>query len=191
MTDKKMKQVVRIYVEKRPGFDTWAGELAEELRSLAGVSGLEKVRILHRYDFYNPGSRYYGVVKDRVFSDPATDTVCEGGLPEGEYSCISVEYLPGQFDARAEAASQAAALVLDRPAEPVFCAQTYLLYGELGEEDLDTVRSYLINPVDSREASEELPCNLESEVSPPRDVPIVGGFIGMSSGELHALKEKL
>ncbi|MFP4179082.1 MAG: phosphoribosylformylglycinamidine synthase, partial [Spirochaetaceae bacterium] len=186
-----MKQVVRIYVEKRPGFDTRAGELTEELRSLAGVSGLEKVRILHRYDFYNPGSRYYGVVKDRVFSDPATDTVCEGGLPEGEYSCISVEYLPGQFDARAEAASQAAALVLDRPAEPVFCAQTYLLYGELGEEDLDTVRSYLINPVDSREASEELPCNLESEVSPPRDVPVVGGFIGMSSGELHALKEKL
>ncbi|MFO7849161.1 MAG: phosphoribosylformylglycinamidine synthase [Spirochaetia bacterium] len=186
-----MNRVTRIYVEKRPKFDIKALELEDDLRKQAGISKIERVRVLQRYDFYHPGEDYYKVVKDRVFSDPATDIVHEEKLPDRQCVHISVEYLPGQFDARAEAASQAAALVLDRPAEPVRCAQTFLLYGRMSEKDIEAVRTHLINPVDSREASEVLPLDLESDVHVPKDVPVLKGFTRMESAELGDLRDEL
>lgn len=186
-----MSRVRRVYVEKRELFSTEAASLFRVLKEQLAVSSLGKVRILSRYDFLYPGDEYFEAVIDRVFSDPATDRVHADKLPPGEYSVIAVEYLPGQFDARAEAASQAISIILDSPPSKVRCARVYLLYGQLTEDQLDTVGRYLINPVDSREAMLEVPETLEVELIEPPEVPIVEGFIGMNSRQLAALRKEL
>ncbi len=186
-----MSHVHRVYVEKKELFSSGAASLFKVLKEQLAIFSLEKVRILSRYDFLHPGDAYYEAVIDRVFSDPVTDRVHENELSPGEYSVIAVEYLPGQFDARAEAASQAISIILDSPPSPVRCARVYLLYGDLTEDQLDTVRRYLINPVDSREAALEVPETLEIELTAPSEVPIVEGFIGMDSRQLASLREEL
>ena len=190
-TSSSVSRVHRVYVEKRELFSTEAASLFRILKEQLSVFPLVKVRTLSRYDYLYPGDEFYEAVRDQVLSDPVTDQVHEADLPPGEYSVIAVEYLPGQYDARAEAASQAISIILDSPPSPVRCARIYLLYGDLTEDHLDTVRRYLINPVDSREAVLEVPETLEIELTEPSGVPVVEGFTGMSSRQLAALREEL
>ncbi|MDY7027840.1 MAG: phosphoribosylformylglycinamidine synthase, partial [Spirochaetota bacterium] len=178
-------------MEKRELFSTEAASLFKVLKEQLAVSSLVKVRILSRYDFLHPGDEYYEAVRGQVLSDPVTDRVHEDELPAGEYAVIAVEYLPGQFDARAEAASQAISIILDSPPSPVRCARIYLLYGKLTENQLAAIRRYLINPVDSREAMLEVPETLEVELTEPPEVPVVEGFVGMDSRQLAVLREEL
>ena len=183
--------VCRLYVEKREGFDSETPALSHVLREQLNINSLEKVRVLNRYDFLYPGKRHFAAVRDQVFSDPVTDRVFEKEPPRGEFELISVEYLPGQFDARAEAASQAVSIILDSPPSPVRTARIFLLYGKITGAQMEAVRRYLINPVDSREAAMEVPDSLSPEPDTPPPVPSVDGFTLMDDGQLAALREDL
>ena len=175
----------RAYVEKRAGFDTEAARLRDELEEFLGaqypeLASLSRVRILHRYDATRLDDGEFARVAALVFSEPQCDTVhigVEVPLGTGERA-FAVEYLPGQYDQRADSAEQCAELAVGvRPL--VRTARVYLLAGkdgQLSDAALDEVKRYLINPVDSREASLELPETLEPPVAEPRAVPRLAGF---------------
>lgn len=185
------RTIQRIHIEKKQDYAVEASNLLQVLKSQLHLSSLRGVRILNRYDFQHPGDRRYGIIRDQVFSDPATDAVFEEQLPEDPDAVIAVEYLPGQFDAKAEAASQAIGIILDKRPEAVKCAKVYLLYGALTDAELEAVRKYLINPVDSREASREIPDSLDGDTAEPEAVPEIAGFIRMDSSRLALLRQEL
>ncbi len=186
----------RAYVEKRPGFDTEALRLREELAEFLGgrrpeLAALERVRILHRYDATRLDADQFQRVTALVFSEPQCDVARIGsGLPinAGERA-FAIEYLPGQYDQRADSAEQCAELVVGvRPL--VRTARVYLLAGKdgrLSDAALDEVKAYLINPVDSREASLDLPETLEPPVAEPEAVPRLAGFRDADDAALAVL----
>ena len=180
--------VYRIYVEKRPAFAQEAEALKENLRSFLDISALERVRMLNRYDAERIEPALFERCKHTVFSEPQTDIISDA-LPEdctnGGCTVFAVEYLPGQFDQRADSAAQCIQLISQRERPVIRNARVYLLYGALTDEDVQAVKRYLINPVDSREAVLELPDTLIYEYEAPQPVPVLTGFIGMNEAELE------
>ncbi len=181
----------RLYVEKKQDHESEAPELLSALREQLGVSGIETLRIFRRYDFPDPGNDRLSVLRDQVFSDPATDIVWEDSPPAGNYKAVAVEYLPGQYDARADAASQLIGVLLDGDRVAVRCGRLYLLYGDIGEDSLRVIKKYLINPVDSREVSPTRKPAPEEEHPKPSPIPVIKGFSVMGSRELEALRQEL
>ncbi|MBQ5952314.1 MAG: phosphoribosylformylglycinamidine synthase [Lachnospiraceae bacterium] len=184
--------VQRIYVEKRPGFAVQARELKEEVRGYLGIAGLEDVRVLIRYDVEGVSPEIFSQALTTIFSEPPVDDVYPGEFPRGPQDKVfSVEYLPGQFDQRADSAEQCVRL-LNAAEEPVVrTATTYVLTGDLSEEDVDRIRRHCINPVDSREASEEVPETLVTEFDEPADVIVYDGFSRMEEAPLKELYNSL
>ncbi|MFO7731512.1 MAG: phosphoribosylformylglycinamidine synthase, partial [Spirochaetia bacterium] len=189
--------VTRLYVEKLPGLDGEAHVLQQTLRYQLGIRSLKRVRIFQCYDFYHPGADGFAKIRDQVFSDPAAERVFTSAefsaseLPAADVR-LNVEYLPGQYDARAEAASQAVSLVLDRPYAPVKTTRVYLFYG-IGRtsRSLEAIRTYLVNPVESRLAGDALPEVLEFPLSEPAPVQQLVGFRQLSRPELEHLQHRL
>lgn len=181
----------RLYVEKKPEYDVERRRLLRSIREQVHVYTVEDIRILLRYDLYDCGSEVFPIIRDQVFADPTVDRYYTETLPNGNYHSIAVEYLPGQFDARAYAASQAMSLILDQEQTPVQCATVHLVYGTPSEQDLDSIRRYLINPVDSREASLDKPPSLEKHVPRPEPVHTVTGFTAKNNDELEVLRAQL
>ena len=151
--------VLRCYSQKKTGFDVEAQGLLGALRDQLGIRGLESVVILNRYDADQIDPAIYEQAKGIVFSEPQVDAVYDETFPVPEYPhrILAVEALPGQFDQRADSAAQCIQLMagVDRPL--IAYAKVYLLGGRLTEEELDKIRRYLINPVESREASMDKP----------------------------------
>jgi phosphoribosylformylglycinamidine synthase len=180
--------VYRIYVEKRPAFAQEAEALKENLRSFLNISALERVRMLNRYDAERIEPALFERCKHTVFSEPQTDLIYES-LPEdcanGGCAVFAVEYLPGQFDQRADSAAQCIQLISQQERPVVRNARVYLLYGALAEDDVVAIKRYLINPVDSREAVLELPDTLIYEYEAPEPVPVLTGFIGLDGAGLQ------
>lgn len=189
-----MKSYRRLYVEKRPGHDAETSPLLASLRDQLEVSGLEGLRILRRYDFPDPGREAFSVIRDQVFSDPATDVTMDRvdwDFSKERTRILAVEYLPGQYDARADAASQLISLLLDSDRVPVKCGRVYLFHGQISDEGFEKIRRYLLNPVDSREVPPDLEPDLCPEVPPPAPVPVIEGFTGLDSPGLAALRHRL
>ncbi len=184
--------VKRVFVEKKPAFAVQAKELRSEIESYLGISGVTGVRVLIRYDVENISEGTYGQALATIFSEPPVDEVFEGTFPhEANDTVFSVEYLPGQFDQRADSAEQCVKL-LNETEEPVIkSATTYVISGELTAEQVAAIKSFCINPVDSREAMEEIPETLVTVFETPADVAIFEGFIGMNDEELEALYKSL
>ncbi len=192
-----MGNVKRIYVEKKAPYAVRAKELKSELRSYLGLKGLEKVRVLIRYDIENISEDTYQKALGTIFSEPPVDILYEENFPAEENAVgesthiFSVEYLPGQFDQRADSAEQCVKL-LNETEEPVIrSATTYILRGQISDEDFARVKEYCINPVDSRETDEKKPDTLVAIFDTPEDVKIFDGFKDMPEGELKALYDSL
>ena len=170
--------VYRVYVEKRPGLDNEARSLCKELRDLVGIQGLEKIRIFNRYDVENITEELFDVAVRTVFSEPQLDIATER-LPDAEGVVFAVEYLPGQFDQRADSASQCIQIIScgDRPT--VRSAKVYVLIGDITEEDVEKIKKYVINPVESREAALGMPESLEVRADVPADVATLDGFTSL------------
>ncbi|MDO4330242.1 MAG: phosphoribosylformylglycinamidine synthase [Lachnospiraceae bacterium] len=179
--------VKRIFVEKKPDFAVKAKELREEIESYLGISSVTGVRVLIRYDIENLSEETYQKALVTIFSEPPVDDVYEEEFPvqEGD-KVFSVEYLPGQFDQRADSAEQCVKLLKEDEEPVIKSATTYVISGTLSDEQIQAVKSFCINPVDSREADGAKPATLVTEFETPADVAIFDGFCGM---EEEALKE--
>lgn len=186
------KRIFRVFVEKKPGFDVEATRLYRDLKDNLGLKNLEKVRILNRYDVEGITEEEYRRARQLIFAEPPVDRVYdeEVEFPEGA-RVLAVEYLPGQYDQRADSAAQCLQIITQRERPLVRCAKVLIFEGKISQEEFLRIKKYLINPVDSREASLAKPENLAVEVKTPQDVPVLTGFISMNQGELAGLHREL
>jgi phosphoribosylformylglycinamidine synthase len=169
----RMNNVKRIYVEKKTPYAVRAMELRTELQSYLGMKGLDAVRVLIRYDIENINEETYKKALGTVFSEPPLDLLYEESFRTNEKDrFFTVEYLPGQFDQRADSAEQCVKLLNEKEEPVIRSATTYVLSGDLSEDEYDRIKSYCINPVDSREADEKKPRTLVTEFEDPEDVII-------------------
>jgi len=175
--------VYRIYCEKKQGLDNEARGLLSEAKSLLGIKNLESVRVLNRYDVENISAQDFEQSKRTVFSEPQLDNIYDT-LPETAGKVFAVEYLPGQFDQRADSASQCIQLMSQAERPTVKSAKVYILGGNITEEDVEAIKKYVINPVDSRLATLDTYETLATEVVIPEAVKTIDGFISMTDDEL-------
>ena len=184
--------VRRVYVEKKPEFAVKAGELREEISSYLSIDTVTNVRVLIRYDIESLSDETYRRALGTIFSEPPVDFVYEEDFPKEEGDTVfAVEYLPGQFDQRADSAEQCVKL-LNEEEEPVIrTATTYVLSGALTEDQKAAVKSFCINPVDSREASGEKPATLVTVFDTPADVASFDGFTEYDETRLRELYDSL
>ncbi|MBR5127470.1 MAG: phosphoribosylformylglycinamidine synthase, partial [Roseburia sp.] len=182
-----MSNVRRVYVEKKPAFAVKAKELQAEIKGYLGIKTVTGVRVLIRYDIENISEDTYKKALVTVFSEPPVDDIYEEKFESFGAASFSVEYLPGQFDQRADSAEQCMKL-LNEEEEPIIrSATTYVIEGEVSEEQLAAIKKHCINPVDSREADADKPATLVQSFDDPEDVIIFDGFTGMAEAELKEL----
>lgn len=190
-----MGNVRRVYVEKKEPFNTGAKEITAELTGFLGVKGVKNVRLLVRYDIENISDDVFEKALGTVFSEAPVDEVHVESFKIGrDDTVVSVEYLPGQFDQRADSAVQCIALLSDKKTDkPVVIktATSYVIEGKLTKKDLDKIKSYLINPVDQREAEETIPETLAMEYKEPEKVKTLEGFIKLDHKGLEKLYKEL
>lgn len=181
-------KVRRIYVEKKAPYAVRAKELLTELVSYLDIKGLSSVRVLIRYDIENITEETYRKALVTVFSEPPVDLLYEESF---EAACddriFTVEYLPGQFDMRADSAEQCVKLLNENEEPVIRSATTYILRGNISDEEFEKIKAYCINPVDSRLAAEQKPDTLIMAHDEPEDVSIITGFTSMTGDELQKL----
>ena len=181
-----MGNVRRVYVEKKPDFAVKAKELKHEVKHYLGIAA-EGVRVLIRYDVENVSDDTYKKALQTVFSEPPVDDIYEEDFDAKGGKVFSVEFLPGQFDQRADSAEQCVKL-LNEEEEPIIrSATTYVINGDITEDELEAIKKYCINPVDSRETGAQKPETLVQNFEEPADVAIFDGFIDMAEAQLKEL----
>ena len=179
--------VRRLYVEKRPGFDVEASHLLEDIRTSLAPKGLRGLRCFNRYDVEGLSDADYERAKATIFSEPNIDFVYDESLPDlSGYSVFATEYLPGQYDQRADSAAQCIQLLTSGEYPAVASARILALEGELSQEDVLRIRAFVINPVESRLASMDKPDTLASELPVPAPIASVEGFCAMSEEAVAA-----
>ncbi len=185
--------VYRCYSQKKPGFDVEAQGLLGQLQEQLGIAGLTSVTILNRYDADQIDKAVYDQAKSIVFSEPQVDVVYDEDfpLPEGPHAILAVESLPGQFDQRADSCAQCVQLMAGVERPLIASARVYILEGELSGADLEKIRGYLINPVESREAGMDKPATLAREHAAPSQVAVLEGFTGLDQAGLAGLLAEL
>ena len=186
-----MSNVRRVFVEKKPAFAIQAKELQSEIKSYLGIKTVTRVRVLIRYDIENISEETYKKALMTVFSEPPVDDVYEENFELGNAKTFSVEFLPGQFDQRADSAEQCVKLLNENEEPIIRSATTYVIEGEIDNAQLDAIKNHCINPVDSRETGLEKPETLVTEFEEPADVKIFDGFKDMPETELKALYDSL
>ena len=186
-----MSNVRRVYVEKKPDFAVKAKELKHEIKHYLGIESVTAVRVLIRYDIENISEETYEKALKTVFSEPPVDNIYEETFELNGAKAFSVEFLPGQFDQRADSAEQCVKL-LNETEEPIIrTATTYVVEGEISDSHLDAIKHHCINPVDSRETGLEKPDTLVQKFEDPADVKTFDGFIDMPEKELNELYASL
>ena len=179
--------VSRVYVEKKPGFDGEAKALERELRTLLGIDGITNLRIINRYDVEGIDEELFASCVPTVFSEPQTDDASADmpAVADGA-TVFAVEFLPGQFDQRADSASECIQLISQGERPTVRSAKVYVLEGELSASDVDAVKHYVINPVEAREATLEPKATLATNVPEPEPVEVLEDFLGLDDEQLQA-----
>ncbi len=175
--------VYRVYVEKKQGLEAEAKSLRYDIRHLLGIKSLTDVRIVNRYDVENIEKELFDYAVKTVFSEPQLDNV-SSELNFGDATVFAVEFLPGQFDQRADSAAQCIQIISQKERPLVKTAKVYALYGELSEEEILRIKKHLINPVESQEASLEEYETLKMNYNIPETVETLTGFISMNEEEL-------
>ena len=182
--------VYRVYVEKKEGLDNEARALLGEARSLLGINALEQVRLYNRYDAEGLSADLFAYAKNTVFAEPQLDTISDEVTVEGA-TIFAVEYLPGQYDQRADSAAQCIQIISQQERPIIRTAKVYALYGVLTEDEIAAIKKHVINPVESREASLELPATLAVAHSVPAPVATIEGFIAMDRDALATLLDNM
>ena len=172
--------VYRVFVEKKPGLDHEAAGLWGECVNLLGISALERVRILNRYDAEGISRELFDSAVPTVFSEPQVDDVREDMALSDADAVFAVEYLPGQFDQRADSAAQCIQILSQGERPAVRTAKVYGLYGKLDDAAVNAVKKHVINPVEAREAALDKPETLKSQYAIPTTVATLSGFTGLS-----------
>ena len=187
-----MSDVRRVFVEKKPEFAVAAKELRHEIRHYLGIQDVTGVRVLIRYDVENISEETFEKACGGVFAEPPVDILYKEEFPvnEGDRS-FSVEYLPGQFDQRADSAEQCIRFIKEDEAPVIRTATTYVIEGGISDGKLSAIRNHCINPVDSREAQAEKPETLVTVFDEPEDIKVFAGFCGMREPELKELYDSL
>lgn len=181
------QDVKRIFVEKRPEFNIEAQGLLCDLKENLGVRGLESLRIINRYDVSGITSEEYAQSRNIIFAEPPLDWVYDEQVDIAPQDRVfAMEYLPGQYDQRADSAAQCLQILAQKERPTITSAKVIVLGGQLSDEDFAKIKTYCINPVESREASLEKPESLEFEQTIPADVEILEGFIDKTPTELEA-----
>ena len=185
-----MGNVRRVYVEKKPDFAVKANELRHEVKHYLGIA-VEAVRVLIRYDVENVSDETYQKALQTVFSEPPVDDIYEEEFDAKGGKVFSVEFLPGQFDQRADSAEQCVKLLNENEEPVIRSATTYVIEGNITEEEFEAIKKYCINPVDSRETGIEKPDTLVQNFEEPADVAVFDGFIDMPEARLKELYDSL
>ena len=181
--------VYRVYVEKKAALANEARALLEDLRAFLGIESLTGLRLFNRYDLEGISRELFDYTVKTVLSEPQLDIVTDT-LPQGD-AVFAVEYLPGQYDQRADSAAQCVQILSQGERPLVRTARVYALEGKLTDDEIAAIKQYVINPVESREASLELPETLRMEYDIPTTVRTVEGFTAMDSAALDALRDEL
>ena len=182
--------VYRVYVEKKPGFDVEAQALYRDLTAFLGIAGLERLRLINRYDVEGVDRALFDRSVRGIFSEPQIDDAFFD-LPSDGARAFAVEYLPGQFDQRADSAAQLIQLSSQRERPLVRTARVYLLYGSLTDEALARIQKYVVNPVESRLTTLAPAKTLALPVEPPEKVATLSGFTALDEPGLAALRREL
>ena len=184
--------VKRVYVEKKPEFAVQAKELRHEVKSYLGIKTVKNVRVLIRYDVENLSDATFERACNGVFAEPPVDVLYREDFPREESDHIfSVEFLPGQFDQRADSAVQCVQFIKEDELPVIKTATTYVIEGEISEEEMEAIKAHCINPVDSRETGLEKSETLVTKFEEPADVKIFDGFKDMPEAELKELYSSL
>ena len=177
--------VYRVFVEKKPGLDNEARELLNDATTLLGIKGLKKVRLLNRYDAEDMDPELFQRAVKTVFSEPQLDIATEEADLDGA-AVFAVEYLPGQFDQRADSAAQCIQFISQGERPLIRSAKLYMLYGDLTAQEIAEIKKYVINPVEAREAALEKPATLKTEYAVPTEVATLKGFTLLDRAGLEA-----
>ena len=175
--------VYRIYVEKKAGLDNEARALQNEISLFLGIKSVEKLRLFNRYDAENITKELFDYAVGTVFSEPQLDNVFEH-LPKTDGKVFAVEYLPGQFDQRADSAAQCIQLISQGEKPDVATAKVYILEGNITDDELSRIKKHVINPVEAREASLERRDTIKIEYACPTEVKTLDGFLALDEGGL-------
>lgn len=183
--------VKRIYVQKKRGFDVEAKGLLEDIKENLLMENLEDIIVLNRYDVEGITDEVFEEAKNTVFSEPQVDECFVEGYPFDEKDKVfGVEFLPGQFDQRANSLSECLQILTEGIRPLSKSAKIYILKGDLNNQDVDRIKSYIINPVDSRECMLDKLDSLDEKQEEPQDVAIVEGFISMTDEDAKKFYNK-
>ncbi len=178
--------VTRIFVEKIPGFDVEAKQIQADLTENLGIKGIQALRLLHRYDVEGLSQQEQQAANRTIFSEPNVDRLYGEDLRfSEEWQVFAMEYLPGQYDQRADSAAQCVQLLTHGERPRVAAARVIAIKGEVSRAEMEKIRNYLINPIESRLASMEKPASLDMETEAPEDVEQVNGLIGWDDATLE------
>ncbi|HOP92194.1 MAG TPA: phosphoribosylformylglycinamidine synthase [Acetivibrio thermocellus] len=184
--------VRRVFVEKKKGFDLEAQRMYRDLKENLRIAGLSGVRLINRYDVEGISDEEYESAKRTIFSEPPVEEVFDETISIDEKDkIVAIEYLPGQYDQRADSASQCIQILTHGERPNVKVAKLIVLQGDVSQEEYEKVKKYLINPVECQEASLEKPSTLDVEVTVPEDVKVLKGFVNMSREELKAFADSM
>lgn len=179
--------VKRIYVEKKPGFNIEAQGLLRDIQENLGIKDLEDLRIINRYDISGITSEEYAQSRNIIFAEPTVDWIYDEDLEiSSQARVFAMEYLPGQYDQRADSAAQCIQILTQKERPEIASAKVIALKGQFTEEEFSRIKHYCINPVESREASLEKPASLAFVAELPKDVEVIQGFIQMTKQELES-----
>lgn len=179
-----MAKVFRVFVEKKKGNDIEARQLLEDLVSTVGITALEDLRLVNRYDAQGLSKEEFDNAAKMILSEPNLDNIyTELEIPAG-WKYFAAEFLPGQYDQRADSAAQCIQLLTQGERPLVASAKVYLLKGGITNAEFEKIKSYIINPVESREASMEIPESLDITADRPADIARISGFTAMSDDEI-------
>ncbi|MBR4766300.1 MAG: phosphoribosylformylglycinamidine synthase, partial [Clostridia bacterium] len=182
--------VYRVYVEKKPGLDNEARALKNDINAFLRIENLEKVRVINRYDVENITEELFDYSIKTVFSEPQLDNTSDKLTAESDATVFAVEYLPGQFDQRADSASQCIQIISQGDRPLVKTAKVYILYGNLSDEQIASIKKYVINPVESREASLDEFTTLKTDYDIPTTVETLDGFCKLEEDGLKDFIKK-
>ncbi|MDE6967822.1 MAG: phosphoribosylformylglycinamidine synthase, partial [Clostridia bacterium] len=182
--------IKRLYVEKKEGYNVAEKKLFNDISQVLGVS-ISDAKIFIRYDIQGLSDEAIDASKNTIFSENPVDTIYDGNLPELKgYKLLVVEYLAGQYDQRADSAMQCVQL-LTMGARPIIKCATVYAFKDCSENDFTAIKQYIINPVESKEGSMEMPETLDSITGEVKEVPVIEGFIDMGDKEISDYHSKI
>jgi len=187
-----MSGIKRIFVEKKKGYDIEAKHLFNDIKENLGIENLKDLRIINRYDIEGISDEYYELTKNTIFSEPPVDNIYKENFTFSDDEVIfAMEYLPGQYDQRADSAMQCVQIVTGEEMPLISVAKVFVLKGNINNSDIDKIKNYCINPVDSRQASLLKPQSLKMNLNVPEDVEYFDDFIYKSEKEIVEMRKQL